>query len=406
MAQPPRAAGNGDNFVRQVVADPKNVPDVMLLYGYLGASSEEGHERLYLSPDLSSYVEVPTGSILHRAQSAADQDPLGGVTLWVRKDAALKYKMAPAAQAAQRALAAYFAGAIQAAAQAATAPTQPVQPAAAFAQAAYRPQFSQALSCVCPEISHGWNACGGGGVVEAAQVRVTLAFTCNCTVFGPVCTNFHSCRTPCPAVSCGIECGGTHVANCPTLRFCPAAAFDQYRQPITGVKCPGHTAVDCTLAHCGGGVVEAQALRGTWFCSIECPTLGCPTLLGCPNPNPGSPFCSGYYGCGGSGLYCPQLQAAQVAEIPSLVCSYGPGCWFSWNACPTFVGCGPHGGSRFCPQAQMPVGAATAACGVGAGGAVPQAIALRGPPSQVNCSAGCSGGCTHVPGCTGMLCWW
>ena len=74
MAQPPRPAANGDNFVRHVVPDPKNVPDVMLLYGYLGASSEEANERLYLSPDLSNYVEVPTASILHRAQSAAEQE--------------------------------------------------------------------------------------------------------------------------------------------------------------------------------------------------------------------------------------------------------------------------------------------------------------------------------------------
>src|SRR5262245_16356865 len=39
--------------------------------------------------------------------------------------------------------------------------------------------------------------------------------------------------------------------------------------------------------------------------------------------------------------------------IPSLVCSYGPGCWFSWNACPTQFGCGPHPTPR-CPQAVAP----------------------------------------------------
>jgi hypothetical protein len=120
MPQAPHQPGGdksgGDNagFVRDIVSDPKNVPDVMLLYGYSGASSEEGHERLYLSPDLSSYVDIPNAAVLHRAESAKEQDPLGGVTLWIKKDAALKYKTAPAAQAAQQALAAYFAGAIQA----------------------------------------------------------------------------------------------------------------------------------------------------------------------------------------------------------------------------------------------------------------------------------------------------
>ena len=61
MAQAPKVNADRASFVRDIVSDPKAVPDVMLLYGYLGASSEEGHERLYLSPDLTNYVEVPTG---------------------------------------------------------------------------------------------------------------------------------------------------------------------------------------------------------------------------------------------------------------------------------------------------------------------------------------------------------
>jgi hypothetical protein len=97
---------------------------VTLLTGYLGASSEEDHERLYLSPDLSNYVEIPKAAILHQAPLPKEQDAHGGVTVWVKKDAALQYKMAPAAQAAQaaqQALAYYFAGAIQAGAGAGAA---------------------------------------------------------------------------------------------------------------------------------------------------------------------------------------------------------------------------------------------------------------------------------------------
>ena len=113
MAQAPRSPDGNDNFIRHIVTDPKNVPDVMLLTGYLGASSEEAHERLYLSADLTNYVEIPNTAILHQAPLPKEQDAHGGVTLWVRKDAALQYKMSPAAQA----LANYFAGAIQAGAQ-------------------------------------------------------------------------------------------------------------------------------------------------------------------------------------------------------------------------------------------------------------------------------------------------
>jgi hypothetical protein len=100
MAQAQRPADEGGaEFVRRIVTDPNNVPNVMRLYGYPGASSEENHERLYLSPDLSTYVEVPTNAILHRMAVPPEQDPHGAVTLWVRRDAALVYKATPGAQA-------------------------------------------------------------------------------------------------------------------------------------------------------------------------------------------------------------------------------------------------------------------------------------------------------------------
>jgi hypothetical protein len=118
QAQRPERGGEAE-FVRRIVTDPRNVPDVMRLYGYLGASSEEGHDRLYLNLDLSTYVEVPQTAILHRMEVPREQDPNGAVVLWVRRDAALAYKAAPAAQA----LAQYFAGAI---AGAAAAGPQPV----------------------------------------------------------------------------------------------------------------------------------------------------------------------------------------------------------------------------------------------------------------------------------------
>src|SRR5271165_875051 len=171
MAQAPRAE-NGGNFVRHIVHDPKNVPDVQMLYGYPGASSEEGHERLYLSPDLSAYVEVPNAAILHRAEAAKEQDPHGGVTLWVKKDAALKYKMAPAQEAAQKAMAWYFAGALQGGGQAA-------------GQAALPQTLPNA---VCPVT-----------LPDVCQVTVNL----NCPTHHATC-----------AATCAATCHATCVATC------------------------------------------------------------------------------------------------------------------------------------------------------------------------------------------------
>ena len=118
MADKPAQPNPDDgSFVDRIVTDPNNVPDVMLLYGYPGASSEEGHERLYLGADLAKFVEIPTSAILHRAPAPREQDPHGGMTLWVQKDAALIQRMAPGTQA----LAHFFAGAIQAQGAAAAA---------------------------------------------------------------------------------------------------------------------------------------------------------------------------------------------------------------------------------------------------------------------------------------------
>ena len=50
------ASGEEDysEFVREFVTDPANVPDVMCLYGYLGQSTEDGHERDRKSTRLNS----------------------------------------------------------------------------------------------------------------------------------------------------------------------------------------------------------------------------------------------------------------------------------------------------------------------------------------------------------------
>jgi len=58
--------------------------------------------------DLSNLVEIPGSAILHRLALRQNRTH-GGITLWVRKDAKLVYKMAPGAQA----LAHYFAGQIR-----------------------------------------------------------------------------------------------------------------------------------------------------------------------------------------------------------------------------------------------------------------------------------------------------
>ena len=170
-----------DEFTSKAVKDPKNPGEMLLVTGFLGASSEPEHTRIYWDASLGTYVDVKTTDISHTEPLPKEQSPLGGSYIWLKRDAQV-----------------YF---------------------------------------------------GAGG----------------------------------------------------------------------------------------------QSAKGKFF---EGPLMAA---------------YGGQFGAsGGAGAGVPAAQALAVAGIPSLVCSYAAGCWFSWNACPTFVGygCGVHGGSHaYCPpqlQAQIP----------------------------------------------------
>lgn len=78
----PRELDQG--FVGRLVPDPASPPELTLLVGYPGASVEEGHVRLYASPDLSRWWEIPEDGVLHR--QTVPNDPLGAEIVWIRRD--------------------------------------------------------------------------------------------------------------------------------------------------------------------------------------------------------------------------------------------------------------------------------------------------------------------------------
>jgi hypothetical protein len=79
-----------DPLVAELVPDPSIPADAVLLAGFLGRSTEAGVWRLYLTPDLSTYVEVAEDDILHH-RSLEGVTPLGGTALWVRAGTQLKH---------------------------------------------------------------------------------------------------------------------------------------------------------------------------------------------------------------------------------------------------------------------------------------------------------------------------
>jgi hypothetical protein len=76
----------GDHFVSKIVHDPANPPEMVRLTGYRGASSEKAHIRLYANPELFAYWDIPEADVLYEQAVPLETDPLGSVTLWVKRD--------------------------------------------------------------------------------------------------------------------------------------------------------------------------------------------------------------------------------------------------------------------------------------------------------------------------------
>jgi hypothetical protein len=77
----------GPAFVANVVGDPNAVPAVYVISGYPGAAGADGQTRLYLGPDLSSWVEIPQDAVVHVEAIPGDSNWLGAVLMWVKQDA-------------------------------------------------------------------------------------------------------------------------------------------------------------------------------------------------------------------------------------------------------------------------------------------------------------------------------
>jgi hypothetical protein len=87
---PERNNDDATPFADRLVTDPKNPPELTMLQGWLGASSEDKHRRLYLDPELSQSLEIPEDAIVHTQDIPREVNPLGGSWVWTKADAAIK----------------------------------------------------------------------------------------------------------------------------------------------------------------------------------------------------------------------------------------------------------------------------------------------------------------------------
>lgn len=74
-----------DEFVQNIVQDPRDPPDTLFLVGFVGRASEPDHTRFYLDVLLSCYIDVPNDALLFAREIAREQSPLGGCYVWIRR---------------------------------------------------------------------------------------------------------------------------------------------------------------------------------------------------------------------------------------------------------------------------------------------------------------------------------
>ena len=86
MPQPKRTPDE-HTIVGRLVSDPADVPDARIVIGLPGRSSRTGHTRVYLTLDLSEYLEIADEDVLHAQDMDAPEAPLRGTAIWIRRSA-------------------------------------------------------------------------------------------------------------------------------------------------------------------------------------------------------------------------------------------------------------------------------------------------------------------------------
>lgn len=258
-----RADASGASFIDQIVKDPRNPPKMLLLTGYLGRSSEEGHTRLYLDPELSDYVEIPNDAILH-AEPTGEESSLAGTYVWIARSAEVVHGQA----GATRYKASFLEGRIT------------------------QDYMNQAAGGGLGTAGVG-GAGGAGGAAAFAPYTIPFPI-CNPTQFPPY------CPPSIPLWRCPTRfyplCRSVVVVQCPSVVWC-RPSVPSYRCPSVAINCPTRTGIGCTNSSLV--VCQSVAVRCPVASVVGCPqpsaVVQCPTFGACPSAIDACPSAPG--GC-------------------------------------------------------------------------------------------------------------
>ena len=82
-----------------LVPDPTQVPELKILFGFLGKSPRDGYWRLYPTAELNVYDEFSAEDVVHYQRLNATQSPLGGTFVWLNRDAKVQHTQTGTRQA-------------------------------------------------------------------------------------------------------------------------------------------------------------------------------------------------------------------------------------------------------------------------------------------------------------------
>jgi hypothetical protein len=307
VAEKKSPAGASD-FVARIVKDPKQPPATIMLTGFVGASSEEGHTRLYFDANLNSYVEIPDDAILH-TQAIGAEGGLGGSYVWIKQDAELTYGPA----GSQRPKGKFLEGPIMQGAAAAGPPIPPATVSPAICNVT--------LHCAPTPVVH----CAPTPVVHCAPTPVVH---CPPTPHLPCPTLPAICHPTLPA-----QCPATPVVLCPPTPHLPCQTQQCTLPALCHVTLPGqcHATLppQCPVASAVAACPTLGACQTIACQTIACQSIACQSI-GCPQ-GPGT---------GGVGLASPHLPpSVACAPTPIVQCLPTPHapCVSHFVQCPSVV---------------------------------------------------------------------
>jgi hypothetical protein len=225
-----------DKILSRLRSSPAQTPaGVTSFIGLLGASPKEGYWQLYLTLDMSRWVEIKETDIVHTEQLPPDRSPfgsLGGTQVFVKQDASVttSQTMSQTHQAGEAAD--EFDLDIQ------------LGSGSASAQVPIKTGFT------CPD-----STCRTGCDTCPGDTCVTCGGTCR-TKCG-TCVTCQTCQTHCNQATCAPTCAATCAATCQTCQ----------------TQCQQNT---CVQTQCGQQTCHTCATQcGT--CATQCNQNTCNT---------------------------------------------------------------------------------------------------------------------------------